>query len=215
MRFDLPEHRLAQLSDDGLVLVQPEPYGSLDANGNQKGTAGSYEALLPFGVMVRPKDPTSGHGTNLLLMEQGPDKRVFIGHDSRWMGILPDFGDGGVALYATTEQSGTKKTPFVGFFGEGGAHAEGTFRIEVPTTPGTATVEINPTTGDVTITHPSGTKAIVKSDGVYLGDEAGASPLVRYTEFAVAWATLTSNASALGLTVPPLAGVATTKVKGV
>lgn len=214
MRFDLPEHDLALLDEDGFVRVQPNPMGSLDTNGNQKGTANAYEALLPFGMMVRPKDPTNKQGTNLLLMEHGPEKRVFIAHDRRWMGILPDFGDGGVALYATTEQGGTKRTPFIGFFGEGGAKSEGTFSIEVPTTPGMASIEISPSTGDITITHPAGTKVILKADGVYLGDDAGASPLMRYTEFAAAWATLTSNAAAIGLTVPPLAGVDTTKVKG-
>lgn len=214
MRFDLPEHLLAQRDEDGFITVQPEPYGSLDSEGNQQGTSNSYEALLHFGLIVRPKDPTNKQGTNLLLMEQGPDKRVFIGHDRRWMSLLPDFGDGGVALYATTELSGSKKTPFIGFFGEGGAKSEGTFRIEVPTSAGLASVEIDSGTGDLTITHPSGTKAIVKSDAVYLGDEAGAAPLMRYTEFAVAWQGLTTACAAKGITVPALAGVDTTKVRG-
>lgn len=215
MRFDLPEHRIAERDADGFITVQPEPYGSLDANGNQQGTASSYEAFLPFGMMVRPKDPSDGKGTNLLLMEHGPDKRILIGHDRRWIGSLPDFGDGGAALYATTELNGAKKTPFIGFFGEGGAKDEGTFTIDVPTGAGTASVEINATTGDVTITHPGGTKVLVKSDAVYLGDEADASQLVRYTEFAVAWQGLTTACAAKGITVPALAGANTTKVKGV
>lgn len=209
MDFDLPQHTIALRDDDGFVRVQPDPFGS-------KGTRDNYEALLHFGLIVRPKDPTNKTGTNLLVMRQGDDGRVFIGHDPRWIGVLPDFGDGGTALYATTELAGEKKTPFVGFFGEGGAEAEGTFKIEVPTGAGTATVVINASTGDLTITHPSGTVAIVKASGVELG-AAGGLALVK-EPLLLAWIgtliTALSNSPGGPIIVSPPSGIGTTLVKG-
>lgn len=210
MDFDLNDHALALLDDDGFVRVQPVPYGS-------QGTRDNYEALLPFGLMVRPKDPSNGTGCNLLVMRQGDDGRSFIGHDSRWMGVLPDFGDGGAALYATTELSGTKKTPFVGFFGEGGAEAEGTFKIDVPTGAGTATVLINATTGDITLTHPSGKVVVVTSTGVELGAASGGLALVK-EPLLMAWIstliTALSNSPGGPIIVAPPSGIGTTLVKG-
>lgn len=209
MDFDLNEHAISLLDDDGFVRIQPVPFGS-------KGTRDNYEAMLHFGLMVRPKDPTNGTGTNLLVMRAGDDGRAFIGHDSRWMGVLPDFGDGGAALYATTEMAGAKKTPFVGFFGEGGAEAEGTFKIEVPTAAGTATILINSSTGDITITHPGGPVVVIKSTGVELG-AAGGIALVKET-LLLAWITtlISALASAPGgpIVVSPPTGIGTTLVKG-
>ncbi len=210
MDFDLNYAKVAVRDTDGFIRVQPEPYGSSD----NPGTLPNYEAFLHGGLVFRPKDPSGGVGCEILVDRHGGDGRVQIGKDPRWMSALPDFGDGGTALYATTELNGAKVTPFVGFFGEGGAAAEGTFRISVPTAAGTSTIEVNATTGDVTITHPSGTVAAVKATGVELGAASGNVPLVRYPELAAAWAGLTSAAASAGITVPPLASVATTKVRG-
>lgn len=206
MDFDLSRHTVALRDEDGFVRVQPEATSTA-------GTRDNYEALLHAGVITRPKDPTDGTGANLLVMRQGDDGRVLIGHDPRWMGVLPDFGDGGTALYATTEMSGTKKTPFIGFFGSGGAEDEGTFKIDVPTAAGTATVVINAETGDITITHPSGTVVVVKSTGVELG-AAGGMALVKEPILVAAWSTLQGVITSLGKTLPPLTGAGTTLVKG-
>lgn len=211
MNFDLPQHKIATRTSDGFIEVQPEPFGSLDADGNQLGTSPSYEALLPFGVMVRPKDPTDGVGTNLLTMAQGPEKRVFIGHDPRWMSVLPDFGDGGMAIYATTELAGEKKTPFIAVYGEGGAKSEGTFRIEIPTSAGTSSVEIDPSTGDITITHPSGNTITIKNTGVEI---AGTQALALALPIETFASNVVSALAGLGVTVAPLVGASAMKAKG-
>ncbi len=206
MDFDLSRHTVALRDEDGFVRVQPEATSA-------EGTRDNYEALLHAGVITRPKDPTDGTGANLFVMRQGDDGRVLIGHDPRWMSMLPDFGDGGTALYATTELAGAKKTPFVGFFGEGGAEAEGTFKIEIPTAAGTATIVINATTGDVTITHPGGTVVIVKATGVELGAAGGLALVL--APILEAWSSLVSAGfTALGQSVPALVGSGTTLVKG-
>ncbi len=207
IRWEHASARLSTRDEDGFVKVQPDPLGA-------QGTLPSYEVFLHGGVVFRPKSPTNEVGGNVLVFRDGPRGNVLVGTDPRWMSVLPDFGDGGAALYATTELSGTKKTPYIGFFGEGGAADEGTFRISVQSTAGTTTIEVSPSTGDVTITHPGGGVVVVKAASVELGAASGGGPLVKYTEFAAVWSTLTTNALALGLTVPPLTGVATTKVNG-
>ncbi len=207
MNFELSTCMLTIRDEDGFVRCQPEPYGS-------KGSLPNYEAFQPFGLTGRAKDIEAGIGANALVMRMGPDGRVLLGHDPRWSEVLPDTGAGGAALYATTHLSGNRAAPHVAIFGEGGAAAEGTFRVSVPTAAGTSTIEVNATTGDVTITHPSGTVAVVKATGVELGEASGNVPLVRYPELAAAWAGLTSAASSAGITVPPLVNVATTKVSG-
>lgn len=209
MESDLSSARLATRDSDGFVEVQPDPYGS-------SGTLPSYEAFLHGGVMFRPKDPdpTTNLGCNILVNRHGGDGRVQIGHDPRWMSALPDFGDGGAALYATTELSGVKVTPFVGFFGEGGDAAEGTFRLSVPTSAGTTTIEVNASTGDVAITHPGGTTFTVKASGIEAGAAGGFAVVIDNGALA-AWAAAVGAAitAAGGTAPPPLAGYTATKVK--
>lgn len=211
MQFDQSTCTLALRDADGFIRCQPETYGSPGER-----SAPSYEAFLPFGLVGRAKAPTKGVGAHLLVMRQGDDTMVLPGHDPRWMSAIPDFGDGGAGIYATKGTADAPTAPYVAFFGEGaaGGEAEGLFRILAKTTAGDAKVEIAPSTGDVTITHPGGTVVVVKSSGVELGAASGGGPLMKYTEFATAWTTLTTNAALIGLTVPPLTGVATTKVNG-
>lgn len=211
MNFDLAKCTLSLRDEDGFVRCQSDPMGSPG-----KGSAGNYEAFLPFGLGGRSKAPTKGVGAHILVMRQGDDTMVLPGHDPRWMIARPDFGDGGACLVACTNTADDPKAPYVAFFGEGaaGGEAEGLFRILAKTAAGDAKIEIDPSSGDTTITHPGGTSVTVKAASVELGAASGGGPLVKYTEFAGIWATLTTNAAALGLTVPPLTGVATTKVNG-
>lgn len=196
MDFDIVPHVIATRDSDGFVYVQPEPLASPSAPADEKSSR-SYEALLHAGLIVRPKDQTGGIGANLLFMRRGAKSRMIICHDPRWMSALPDFGAGGTALYATTELSGTKVAPFVGFFGSGGAAAEGTFRISVPSAAGTVTIEVNPSTGDVTITHPGGAVIKVNSLGVHIGGDLGESPIARYTELSAFCTSVVAFASAV------------------
>lgn len=227
MQIDLSSARLAERDADGFVRVQPDPYGTADS-----GSAVSHEAFLPAGTIARSKDPTNGTGANLLVFKHGHDVRVLQGHDPRWMSVLPDFGDGGAALYATTELSNTRVTPFLGFFGEGGAEDEGVFKLSVPTANGTTTIKVaangtvttttgsgatqstvvqNATTGDITMT--SGTTSLaVKSTGVEAGAAGGFPVVIDNGALLAAWNGLTTACAPKGITVPPLAGYAATKV---
>jgi hypothetical protein len=205
MNFDQTHCRLALRDEDGFVRCQPDPYGS-------EGTAQNYEAFQPFGLYGRPKAPTNGIGAHLFVMRHGDDTFVLPGHDPRWVGLLPDFGDGGAPLYATVEIGGTKKAPYVAFFGESGAADEGTFRIAAYSSAGTTTIEISPSSGDVTITHPGGTTVTVKSTGVEL---AGTTPLVKETgSLATFFGNVVSALGALGQTVAAPTGYTCTKVNG-
>lgn len=210
MTFDLSYVIVASRNADGFIEVQPEPYGA-------EGTLPNYEAFLPLGLMARPKDPTEGFGANALVMRHGSDGRVLTGHDPRWMSLLPDFGDGGAALYATTELSGTKKAPYVGFFGEGGDEAEGTFRISVSSSAGVSIIEVNPSTGNITITHPSGLKIEMSSTTIKVGNDS-AKFLV--TQDLMTWINSTlipalANYTGTGaITVAPPGSCITTILKG-
>lgn len=193
---------------DGFVFLQPKPWG-------EKGTGDSYESIPPFGLCGRPRGPTSAGAATSIVLRDGPEGFVIATTDPRYEDLLPDTGEGGAGIYGCIEQSGSK-TPHVVIFGAGGAAPEGTIRITCNTANGDTTVELNPTTGDVTITHRSGTKLVVKPDAVYLGDDAGAFPLVVEKGTIATWASAVVSAlGTLGQTVPALAGYTAAKAKGI
>lgn len=206
MQFDIVTCTLSERDGDGFVRCQPDPYG-------QDGTAPTHEAFLPFGLGGRPKAPTNGRGAHLLLMRHGDETMVIPGHDPRWMGSRPDFGDGGACLVSTKGTADAPTSPYVAFFGEGaaGGEVEGLFRVLAKTTAGDAKIEIDPATGDVTITHPAGTVAIVKATGVELG-AAGGQAVALATPI-IAWAaTVETRLATLGQSGTAPVGVAATKV---
>jgi hypothetical protein len=192
---------------DGFVWLQPQPYG-------EKGTGTSYEAIPPFGLTGRPRSPTNGQAANGLVLRSGPEGWVIATTDPRYQELLPDMGEGGAALYATATVSGSVVTPYLGFFGADGAEDEGLFRLNAPTAAGTSKVEIDPTTGDVTVTHAAGTVVVVKAASVELGAASGGTPLALATPI-IAWAaTVEARLATLGQSGTAPAGVATTKVNG-
>lgn len=194
---------------NGFLYAQPQAYGA-------KGTETSREMLPPFGLTGRPRSATNGTGANAIVFSIGSEAFVLAATDPRYEAALPDLGEGGSALYATASVNGSVQTPYVGLFGAGGDKDEGTLFAWIPTSTGDATtIEVSPTTGDVTIAHATGTKVIVKADGVYLGDDAGAMPLVKDTTFQVWAAAVVAAFNGLGVTVATPSGTATTKVKGV
>lgn len=210
MIFDLVTCTLSERDGDGFVRCQPDAYGAVDAN----GSAPSHEAFLPFGLGGRPKDPTNGKGAHLLLMRHGDESFALPGHDPRWMESRPDFGDGGASLVSCKGTADAPTSPYVAFFGEGaaGGEAEGLFRVLAKTTAGDAKVEIDPSTGDVTITHPGGTVVVVKATGVELGAASGGQPVALANPL-IAWAaTVETRLATLGQGGTAPAGVAATKV---
>lgn len=210
MRFDQAQCTLALRDEDGFVRCQPEAYG-----GPGERTAPTYEAFLPFGLGGRPKAPTKGIGAHLLVMRHGDDTMAIPGHDPRWMGARPDFGDGGASLVACTGAADAPKAPYVAFFGESaaGGEAEGLFRVLAKTDAGDAKIEISPTTGDTTITHPGGTTVTIKASEILLGGPS-AFPVVYDNGVLAAWfATVESRLATLGQSGTVPTGYAATKTK--
>lgn len=204
MTLDLRSLTLVERKD-GFDRAQPEPYGA-------NGSGMSYELLPPWGTFGRPRGPSDGTGANGLVLMHGSEGIVIAGTDPRYHAGLPDLGDGGGGFYGAAEISGSVQTPYVAFFGKGGEKDEGTLRAEVQTAAGVTTIEVNASTGDVTIEHAAGTKAIVKSDAVYLGDESAVA-LVKDTPFQAWAATVVTALGALGQTISAPTGTATTKTK--
>jgi hypothetical protein len=191
---------------DGFVWFQPQPYGA-------KGSGVSYEAIPPFGLMGRPRGPTDAGAPNVLVLRDGPEGFTIATTDPRYQDLLPDTGEGGSGLYGTVDVGGTK-IPHVAIFGASGDAAEGTVRISCQSSAGETKVDIDPTTGDVTITHAAGTAVVVKASGVELGAASGGLPLALALPI-IAWAaTVESRLTTLGQGGAVPAGVATTKVNG-
>lgn len=189
---------------DGFVYIQPLPYG-------KTGTGESFEAIPPFGLMGRPRGPDENSAPNVLVLRHGPEGFAIAVTDPRYQAGLPDLGEGGAGFYACAEVSGSVQTPYVAFFGKGGEKDEGTFRIEAQTAAGATVIEVNATSGDVNITHASGTTVVVKADGVEI---AGTLPLALATPIETWAAGINSAITALGGSAPALSGAAATKVKG-
>lgn len=205
MRVELLSITLVE-RHNGFNFYQPEPYGA-------QGTGISYESIPPFGLFGRTRGPTSAGAAKGIVLRDGPEGFVIATTDHRYEATLPDTGEGGAGLYGCIEQSGSK-TPHVVIFGAGGDMDEGTVLVTCKTPSGDATIEINPSTGDMTLTHPTGTKALLKADAFYAGGEAGAfNIVVDNGALATAWAGLTSACATKGITVPPLVGYAATKAK--
>lgn len=190
---------------DGFVWFQPQPYGA-------KGSGVSYEAIPPFGLMGRPRGPTDAGAPNVLVLRDGPEGFTIATTDPRYQDLLPDTGEGGAGLYGTVDVGGTK-IPHVAIFGADGDAPEGTVRISCQSSAGETKVEINPSTGDVSITVAPGAKIIM--DGIVeAGAAAGGLPLSK-AALVEAWTATASTAfTALGQSVPALVGSGTTKVNG-
>lgn len=211
MIFDLTSCRLSLRDEDGFVKCQPDPYGS-------EGTSANHEAFLPFGLGGRPKAPSTGIGAHLFVMRHGDDTFVLPGHDPRWMSARPDFGDGGASLCACTGTASSPKAPYLAFFGEGAeaGEAEGLFRIHVPAGSGQTRFEVNPSAGDVTLSHAGGGTSITMTSTEIKAGDSGAKALA--TLDLVTWITSTlipALAAAPGgpITVAPPANATTTKFK--
>lgn len=210
MNFDLAVCTLSERDADGFIRCQADAYGS-------EGTAPSREVFQPFGIGGRPKARASGIGAPLLVMRHGDDVRAMPGPDPRWQSVLPNFGDGGMPLYATTERSGAREAPYLAFFGEGVEEAEGLFRLHVPAASGQTRLEVEPSAGDMTLTHASGATKLTMDDSEIKAGDDSAKALVN--EDFMTWVTGTllpalSGYSGNGpINVSPPGAVTTTKFK--
>lgn len=191
--------------EDGFLHAQ------FDADGDEPAVA-QAEVLSPFGLDGRPRDPDAdsdgapGVGATALRAIEGERQHMLVMGDPRATGALPALEKGSSRLYAHLDGN---KVTWLRLDG-----ATGSAKLRVPVGSGESTVEVDASTGDITLTHQGGAVVVVKPASVELGAATGGGPLMKYTEFAAAWATLTTNGTAIGLTVPALTGVATTKVNG-
>lgn len=204
MNTDYRSIKLAVRRDDGFVDVSPDQFGD-------NGSGVPFEGILPHGVFGQPRDEDKG-AANVLLFRHGDEGFAMPTNDPRFVALLPNTGGGGAGLASETDTDGTLRTPHICLFGKGGAQPEGTLRIEIPSSAGTTTLVIDPTSGDLTITHATGAVVIVNASGVELG-AAGGIPVALATPL-IAWAaTVETRLGTLGQSGTAPAGVAATKAK--
>lgn len=194
---------------DGFVTVQLEPNGV-----EGQGASPEQQQVTPFGLLGRPRDAdTTGRAVGLELRD-GSEGFVLCLEDPRWQDALPDVGKGGGGFYGTIQQGTHKRASYVAIFGDGatGGEAAGMFRAKVWTPVGAATIEVNPATAEVTITHPLGALVKVTNSGVELG-AAGGQPVALATPITAWAASVVSALAGAGITVPALATAGATLVK--
>ena len=212
------EHTLAVLSEIRAIAegsaIKVLRFG-LDRLGGQDGGGLPVENCQPYGFRARSRDadtdadgnPTKGAGL-LLFSFGGADEGGFPTQDPRVE--LVDEGKGGAQLYGWTGE----KVPYLAFFGTDAAGGEvaGLFRISVPAGGGTATIEIDPSSGNIRVKPPVGAKIILDGD-TEAGAEGGEA-LTKDTSFQTFASSVVSAFTALGQTVTPPAASGTTKLKG-
>jgi hypothetical protein len=88
-------------------------------------------------------------------------------------------------------------------------------RVTCKAAGGDTVVEVDPATGDVTVSHFAGTKVVVKADAVYLGSESATfPPMLENGQWAAFASQVAAAFQGLGITtVTPPAGYTATKVK--
>ncbi len=191
--------------EDGFLHAQ------FDANGDDPAAA-QAEVLSPFGLDGRPRDPEAdtdgvpGVGATAIRAIEGRGQHMLVMGDPRATEALPALEKGSSRLYAHLDGN---KVTWLRLDG-----ATGSAKLRVPVGSGESTVEVNASTGDITLTHQGGAVLVVKAATVELGAATGGTPLALATPVTT-WATAVNSALAtLGQTIPALAGVATTKVNG-
>ena len=191
--------------EDGFLHAQ------FDADGDEPAVA-QAEVLSPFGLDGRARDPDAdsdgapGVGATALRAIEGERQHMLVMGDPRATGALPALEKGSSRLYAHLDGN---KVTWLRLDG-----ATGSAKLRVPVGSGETTVEVDASTGDITLTHQGGTVLVVKAASVELGAATGGTPLALATPI-TAWASAVNSALAtLGQTIAPLAGVAATKVNG-
>lgn len=179
-----------------------------DSEGGQEAGAEQSEVLSPFGLDGRPRDPESADGIGATAMHgyEGRTQHMWLYGDPRCTASLPTLEKGSSRLYAHLDGD---KVTWLRLDG-----ATGSAKLRVPVGAGESTVEVDASTGDITLTHQGGTVIVVKAASVELGASAGGMPLALALPL-IAWAaTVETRFATLGQSGTPPAGVATTKVNG-
>lgn len=190
-------HLLAQFDSEG---------DDADDTGKAGAQTASAEVHSPYGLDGRPRDPdtnsdgTPGKGATAMRAIEGRTQHMWLYGDPRCAALLPTLEKGSSRLYA--HQAGDKVT-WLRLDG-----STGSAKLRVPIGAGESTVEIDGSTGNITITHQAGTKVTVSATTVEIGG-AGAVAIARYPEVAAfaasVLATLTPIVAALN-NIGPVVG---------
>lgn len=181
-------------------------------DGEGDGQTPAVGTLSPFGIDGRPRDPdadadgNAGRGATVLHAIEGRTEHVMVLGDPRCTELLPTLEKGSSRLYAHVTGD---KVAWLRLDG-----ATGSAKLRVPVGSGETTIEVNASTGDVTIAHQGGTTVTVKAATVELGAASGGTALAKAAPL-VAWAASVVTAiTALGGSCPPLTDPSCTKVNG-
>lgn len=165
-----------------------------DGDGTGGAQTASAEVHSPFGLDGRPRDPnansdgTPGVGPTALRAIEGRKQHMFVYGDPRCTNVLPTLEKGSSRLYA--HLSGDKVT-WLRLDG-----STGSAKLRVPIGAGESTVEVDGSTGNITLTHQGGTKVTISATTVEIGG-AGAVAIARYPEVATFAASVAAFASAV------------------
>lgn len=188
------------------------PHAQFDAEGGDEAGAAQCEMLSPFGLDGRPRDPEAdadgipGVGATALRAIEGRTQHILVMGDPRATEALPQLEKGSARLYAHLADN---KVTWLRLDG-----ATGNAKLRVPVGNDESTVEVDGSTGDITLTHQGGTVVVVKSASVELGAATGGVPLAK-ASIVEAWAaTVETRLSSLGKPGTALSGSGTTKVNG-
>lgn len=191
--------------EDGFLHAQ------FDADGDEPAVA-QAEVLSPFGLDGRARDPDAdsdgapGVGATAIRAIEGEKQHMLVMGDPRATGALPALEKGSSRLYAHLDGN---KVTWLRLDG-----ATGSAKLRVPVGSGESTVEVNASTGDITLTHQGGAAVVVKAASVELGAATGGTPLALATPITTWAAAVVTAITGLGGSVPALSGHATTKVNG-
>lgn len=208
IELDLRSLKLSERRD-GVWYSQPTPYGD-------GGTSVPYEMLSPHGLFGRHRAESDGKGATGVVLRHGQEGAVLATTDPRYLALLPEPGEGGAVLYAALgDEDASRKVSSVVLYGKSGDAPEGTVRVTCKAAGGDTVVEVDPATGDVTVSHFAGTKVVVKADAVYLGSESATfPPMLENGQWAAFASQVAAAFQGLGITtVTPPAGYTATKVK--
>jgi len=183
-----------------------------DRFGGQDGGGPSLEALMPFGLMGRPRDADQGPnqemgpGADVVVFHHGSEGRAMPCGDPRYAALAPDPGAGGGGLYYGLLVSGAKAAAWLIFKGD-----DGSMEASVPVAGNKQhkiTIDVNGSV--VGLYHSDGALLEVGITGVDVGGHGGHNIMV--DAGLLAWLTgFATAAAAVGVSVgpPPAAAVAT------
>jgi hypothetical protein len=204
--LELDLGRAILTSYDGAYLL-----AQFDSEGD--GQTAAAEVLAPYGQDARPRDPgtdadgNATRGATAMVAMDGRQQHLLVFGDPRCTDLLPTLEKGSSRLYAHV--TGDKVT-WLRLDG-----ATGSAKLRVPVGSGESTVEIDASTGDITLTHQGGTVLKVKAGSVELSQATGNFPLVKETgALATFYGAIVSAFSGLGVTISPPGAYTCTKVNG-